>query len=58
MDEFSADVFTFRRSDDGIVNDVILKDGFRDDELLDNLTDVELQDFAPYVFGYHHLHFN
>jgi hypothetical protein len=58
MDEFNTDIFTFRRSDAGIADDVIVKAGFRNDDLLDNLTDVELQDVAPYVFGYHHLSFH
>jgi len=58
MDEFNTDIFTFRRSDTGIVDDVVLSSGFRDDDLLDALSDVELQDVAPYVFGYQHLCFH
>ena len=60
MDEFNTDIFTFRRdiATANIVDDVIIKAGFRDDDLIDNLTDVELQDVAPYVFGFQHLPFH
>jgi hypothetical protein len=60
MDEFNTDIFTFRRdiTTANIVDDVIIKAGFRDDDLIDNLTDVELQDVVPYVFGFQHLPFH
>ena len=58
MDEFNTDIFTFRRdiTTANIVDDVVIKAGF--DDLLDNLTDVQLQDVAPYLIGYQHLTFH
>lgn len=58
MDEFNTDIFTFRRDTTtaNIVDDVVIKAGF--DDLLDNLTDVELQDVAPYLIGYQHFTFH
>jgi len=60
MNEFNTDIFTFRRdiTTANIVDDVIIKAGFRDDDLIDNLTDVELQGVVPYVFGFQHLPFH
>lgn len=58
MDEFNTDIFTFRRDTTtaNIVDDVVIKAGF--DDLLDNLTDVEFQDVAPYLIGYQHFTFH
>jgi hypothetical protein len=60
MDEFDTDIFTFRRDPaaTAIVDDVVIKEGFRDDALLDSLTDDDIADVAPYIFGFAHTIFN
>ena len=60
MDEFDTDIFTFRRdtASDSIVDDVVIKEGFRDDALLDGLTDDDVSDVAPYIFGFAHITFH
>lgn len=58
MDEFEPDIFTFRKADASIVDDVIPKYGFSDDSVLDQLTDEDLRLIFPYVLGYQYLAFN
>lgn len=58
MDEFNTGIFTFRQDSSNIVDDVVIKHGFRDDSLLDALTDEDLQLIFPVVFGYQYLAFN
>ena len=60
MDEFDTDIFTFRRDTTSadIVDDVVIKEGFRDDALLDSLTDDDIADVAPYIFGFSHVSFH
>ena len=58
MDEFDTDIFTFRQSDGGIVNDVVSKQGFADDALLDAFTEDDIRDIIPVVLGYQYLSFN
>lgn len=55
MDEFDTDIFTFRQGSSSIVDDVVIKKGFRDDALLDGLTDEEIYKVYPYILGYQHL---
>lgn len=58
MDEFDTDIFTFRQGSSSIVDDVVIKKGFRDDALLDGLTDDDVSDVAPYIFGFAHITFH
>jgi hypothetical protein len=59
MDEFDTDIFTFRRSvDTSIVDDVLITAGFHDDSFLDSVSDSDLSDVAPYIFGFQHIAFH
>ncbi len=60
MDEFDTDIFTFRRdtASADIVDDVVVKDGFRDEVFLSGLTDDDIADVAPYIFGFSHVSFH
>lgn len=58
MDEFDTDIFTFRQGSSSIVDDVVIKHGFRDDSLLDALTDEDIRLVFPFVLGYQHLDFH
>lgn len=60
MDEFDTDIFTFRRDTASaeIVDDVVVKEGFHDDTLLDQLTDDDIADVSPYILGFAHITFH
>lgn len=58
MDEFDADIFTFRHAPSTIVDDVVIKHGFLGDALIESLTDQEIIEIYPYSIGYQHLPFD
>ena len=56
----NADIFTFRHSsvDSSIVDDVPVEGGFRNPVLDSLLSDDDLSELVPYIFGYVHMDFN
>ena len=60
MDEFDTAIFTFRRSaaDSAIVDDVVFSEGFRDESFLASMSDDDISDVAPYIFGFQHINFH
>lgn len=59
MDDFGADIFTFRHAaDTSVVDDVVFNEGFRNESFLDSMSDEDISDIAPYVFGFQHIDFH
>jgi hypothetical protein len=60
MDGFGSDIFTFRRDSAAaaIVDDTVLSEGFRDEALLETMTDDEVKHIFAILVGYDYTIFN
>jgi hypothetical protein len=61
MDDYGADIFTFRHADPRIVDDVAFKDGFLDPafrDLLASLSEDDILKIVPCVLGYQYMDFH
>jgi hypothetical protein len=60
MDGFESDIFTFRRDSAAaaIVDDTVLSEGFRDEALLETMTDDEVKHIFAILVGYDYTIFN
>lgn len=60
MDSFGSDIFTFRRDStaSAIVDDVVLSEGFRDEALLEVLTEDEVKHVFAILVGFDYATFH